>query len=147
MIECKFHNQLGIYTDTKDVLYIWACWLDLKEGAKTRKCPEFTRPVLVSNTKFSEHAKKYATCQNFSLIGWAYPEEKHLQYFIEQNKLYPITVLRRLEKYSQEKLLRHGIITCDDLIKADPRQIQREIGLDQRKISMLQSEARQLLFS
>jgi len=145
MIECKFHNQFGLYTDIKDVLYIWARWLDLKDGTKLKKCPDFTQPILFSNTKFSDQAKKYAQCKNFSLVGWAYPEEKNLQYFIEQNKLYPITVLRRLEKYYQEKLLKHGIITCDELVKVDPRQVQREIGLDPRKISMLQDEARQLL--
>jgi Holliday junction resolvase len=145
MIECKFHNQFGIYTDIKDALYSWARWLDLKAGSVSGKCPKFTQPVLVSNTKFSEQVKKYATCKNFPLIGWSYPEDKNLQYFIEQNKLYPITVLRRLDKYHQEKLLKYGIITCLDLIKVEARQVQREIGLDPRKISMLQSEANLIL--
>lgn len=145
MIECKFHNQSGIYTDIKDVLYIWARWLDLKEGAALGKCPNFTQPVLVSNTKFSEQAKEYALCKNFPLIGWAYPAEKNLQYFIEQNKLYPITILRRLDKYYQEKLLKNNIISCLDLIKIEPKKFQRETGLDSRKISILQSEMRQLI--
>jgi len=140
MIECKFHHQAGIYTGIKETLYVWARWLDLKEGGAN-----FTQPVLVSNTKFSDSAKKYGVCKNFSLIGWAYPKEKNLQYFIEKNKLYPITVLRRLEKFYEEKLLRSGIISCQDLIQADPKKLQKEIGLDLRKISLCQNEARQLL--
>lgn len=141
MIECKFHRQPGIYTGIKDALYVWARWLDLKDGAKEGKCLEFTQPVLVSNTKFSQEAQKYAHCKNFSLIGWAYPEEKNLQYFIEKHKLYPITVLRRLEKHYQEKLLAHNIISCLDLVKIDPKKIQKETGLDSGKISLLQKEA------
>jgi len=140
MIECKFHHQYGIYTGVKDVLYVWARWLDLKEE-KT----DFTQPVLVSNTKFSDDGIKYAQCKNFLLIGWSYPEEKNLQYFIEKNKLYPITVLRRLEKYYQEKLLKFGIITCQDLIRIEPKQLQKETGLDSRKISLLQNEADAIL--
>lgn len=145
MIECKFHNQIGIYIGVKDTLYVWARWLDLRDGAKEKKCPEFTQPFLVSNTKFSEDAQKYAACKNLSLIGWAYPAEKNLQYFIEKYKLYPITVLRRLEKYYEEKLLRHKIITCQDLIKIDPKKLQRETGLDPRKIILLKNEAKQLI--
>jgi len=140
MIECKFHNQYGIYTGVKDVLYVWARWLDLKEG-KT----DFTQPVLVSNTKFSDDAIKYARCKNFLLIGWSYPEEKNLQYFIEKNKLYPITVLRRLEKKYEERLLKEGIITCQDLLKIEPRSFQAKTGLDSRKISLLQNEANLIL--
>lgn len=140
MIECKFHNQYGIYVGLKDVLYVWARWLDLKEANAG-----FTQPVLVSNTKFSERAKNYALCKNFPLIGWSYPEEKNLQYFIEKNKLYPITVLRRIEKYYQEKLLSEGIITCQDLLKIEPRNFQAKTGLDSRKISILQNEATSLL--
>lgn len=139
MIECKFHNQYGIYTEIKDILYVWARFLDLKDAGHN-----FTQPVLVSNTKFSESAKKYASCKNFSLIGWAYPEEKNLQYFIEKNKLYPITVLRRLEKYYQEKLLKYNIVSCQDLIKVEPKKLQKEIGLDPRKINLLQSEAKSI---
>ncbi len=140
MIECKFHNQYGIYTGVKDVLYVWARWLDLKEAKAG-----FTQPILVSNTKFSESAQKYARCKNFSLIGWSYPEEKNLQYFIEKNKLYPITVLRRLEKYYQEKLLKHGLITCQDLLEIEPRSFQSKTGLDSKKISILQNEASAIL--
>ncbi len=145
MIECKFHNQAGIYSDIKDVLYIWSRWLDLKDGSREGKCPKFTQPILVSNTKFSEQAKKYGLCKNFPLIGWAYPEERNLQYYIETNKLYPITILRRLEPYTKEKLLKHGVIFCQDLIKIDPRQLQRETGLDSKKMSILQEEAKQLV--
>lgn len=141
MIECKFHHLPGIYTELKDVLYIWARWLDLKEAG----C-EFTSPVLISNTKFSESAKQYALCKNFSLIGWSYPEEKNLQYFIEKHKIYPITVLRHLEKNYQEKLLRYGIISCRDLLEIEARKLQKETGLDSRKLSILQNEARQLIF-
>ncbi|MCX7779048.1 MAG: ATP cone domain-containing protein [Patescibacteria group bacterium] len=140
MIECKFHHQPGLYTELKDVLYVWARFLDLKEGG----C-DFTQPVLVSNTKFSESVKKYALCKNFPLIGWSYPEEKNLQYFIEKYQLYPITVLRRLEKYYQEKLLRYGIVSCQDLLKIEPRKLQRETGLDVKKINILRSEVLSLI--
>lgn len=141
-IECKFHRAAGFYTDIKDVLYTWARFIDLKEGEVGG---QLERIQLVSNTKFSEQAKQFADCRQIDLLGWAYPLENSLQKIIEEKKLYPITILRSIEKKFEERLIKEGIIVCQDLVQLEPRKFQAETGLDSRKISILQKEAKQFL--
>jgi len=137
-VECKFHHVPGCYTEIRDVLYTWARFIDLKEGGLPF---ELSNVWLVSNTKFSEQTKQYAACRGINLLGWAYPGEKSLQRIIEEKYLYPITVLRTLEKKFEDRLITEGIITCQDLLKLEPRTFQGKTGLDARKISILQKEA------
>jgi len=137
MVECKFHHAPGFYTEIKDVLYTWARLVDLQESSLPFKIDGVW---LVSNTKFSEQTKQYAQCRGIHLLGWAYPGERSLQYLIESKKLYPITVLKTLEKKFEDCLIKEGIITCQELLKIEPRTFQGKTGLDARKISILQSE-------
>lgn len=141
-VECKFHHAPGIYTEIKDALYSWARFIDLREGGLPF---ELSNVWLVSNTKFSEQTKQYAACRGINLLGWAYPEERSLQRIIEEKHLYPITVLRSLEKRYEERLIQEEIITCHDLLKIEPRSFQGKTGLDARKISILQKEAQELI--
>lgn len=138
IVECKFHHAPGIYTEVKDVLYSWARFVDLKESSQPFNLENIW---LVSNTKFSEQTKQYAQCRDIHLLGWDCPEERSLQRIIEEKYLYPITVLRTLEKKFEDRLISEGIITCQDLLKIEPRSFQAKTGLDARKISILQKEA------
>ncbi len=87
MAEAKFHNELGIKSDLKVVLYIKARFDDLKEnvfnyGDKDRK---LTDGWLITNTKFSSTAIHYGVCQGLTMIGWNYPEKGNLQDMIESS--------------------------------------------------------------
>lgn len=148
LVECKFHHLPGISSELKDVLCLWARFLDLKEGVKIGKCPNFSHPYLITNTKFSQSAIQYAQCQQIKLLGWSWPSEKeNLQYFIEKEKLYPLTILRRLEKKYQEKLLHQGFIFCQDLLSYKSQEIQKITNLDARKLKGLIHEAKSLIMS
>jgi len=87
MAEAKFHNELGIKSDLKVVLYVKARFDDLKEssfnfGGKERK---LTEGWLITNTKFSSTAIHYGACQKLTMIGWNYPEHGNLQDMIESS--------------------------------------------------------------
>ena len=87
MAEAKFHNELGIKSDLKVVLYVKARFDDLKEnvfnyGNKNRK---LTDGWLITNTKFSSTAIHYGVCQKLTMIGWNYPEHGNLQDMIESS--------------------------------------------------------------
>ncbi|MFN3301756.1 MAG: ATP cone domain-containing protein [Patescibacteria group bacterium] len=137
--ECKFHHLYGIYTEIKDALYTWARFIDLREGGIP-----ISSVWLISNTKFSDQVKEYALCRKMNLLGWGYPL-RSLERIIEEKKLYPITVLRRIEKKFENRLLAENIITCRDLLEIKPREFQAKTGLDSRKLSILQSEASMLI--
>lgn len=87
MAEAKFHNELGIKSDLKVVLYVKARFDDLREsvfnfGGKDRK---LTEGWLITNTKFSSTAIHYGVCQKLIMIGWNYPEHGNLQDMIESS--------------------------------------------------------------
>jgi len=145
MIESKYHNTPGIFTGLKVALYTWARFADLLEGARMGKCRKFSEAWLVSNTKFSERAITYATCKNLRLIGWSYPHDGSLKKLIEDKNLYPITVLRTLDRESQEKFARVGLMLAEDLVEKSPAELQRQTGISTRKIKTMADEARAVL--
>jgi hypothetical protein len=120
VIECKYHNSPGIYTGVKDILYTYARFLDLKDGYKDGKCENFSNVWLASNTKFSTDVLTYATRKNIKLLGWGYPPRESLQKLIEKHKLYPITMLRSVNKETMKELLSYNIIVINDIISKKP---------------------------
>ncbi len=145
-IEAKYHNAPGIFTGAKDALYIYARFLDLKEGAKMGRCPAFTEVWLATNTKFSMDAIEYGTCKGMKLLGWNFPSPKEgLQAMIENKKLYPITVLRTLDRDSLNKLSETGLMLCKDLVEKSPAEVSASSGVSERKVRALAQEAKAVL--
>jgi hypothetical protein len=129
MVEAKFHNELGIKSDVKVALYMKARFDDLKEnvfnyGGVDRKVTECW---LITNTKFSSTAIHYGICKNLTMIGWNYPEKGNLQDLIEENKLYPITVLSSLSDSNKKLILKSGSVLCASFLK-EPNLFQKILG-------------------
>lgn len=141
MIEAKFHNELGMKSDLKTVLYVNSRWADLanKEfsgfGDKARKLDE---GWLITNTKFSEQAIKYALCRNMKLVGWNYPREGSLQDMIEESGLHPITVLDSISQKEKSILMEAGVITCKQAI--ENQDIVLQSGVHKEKIEKMIAE-------
>lgn len=136
MIECKFHNSLGIYTGIKESLYTHARFLDLKE--------KFDKEMLVCNTKVSYEAITYGTCVGQEILSWRYPAGKGLEKIIEDKGLYPITILglnrKELEMFSQNNLM-----LAKDLFNIDSHQLSQRISIPTRRMEILQNLARQII--
>lgn len=152
MIECKYHNASGIFSGVKDVLYTYARFEDLKQGAKFSKM-NFTQCWLVSNTKFSSDVITYANCKNIILIGWKYPEKvdsrdknaiPSLKMMLDEKKLYPITALRTIDRSSQERLAAAGLMFCRDLTRTKIEKLEADTGISRRKLKELIAEAEAL---
>jgi HJR/Mrr/RecB family endonuclease len=67
LVEVKHHQNPHRDSGLIVVLALWARLEDLKE-----KGEDFDQAWLFTNTKFSNHAKKYAQCKNIRLTGWRY---------------------------------------------------------------------------
>lgn len=141
MVESKFHNQQGIKTDLKVVLYVKARFDDLSEQlfdyGKKRSLDE---GWLVTNTKFTTHAIQYANCANVRLLGWNYPERGNLQDLIVEYGLHPITCLSGLSHSDQTTLLSKDIVLCKDVI--GKREQIEELGIHGNAYEQLAEEAR-----
>lgn len=138
LTEAKFHNQLGVKTDTKVALYVKARFDDLRNqefeiDGKKRK---MTRGILVTNTKFTENAVKYGRCVNtFDMISWSYPEKGNLYDLIAETGLHPITVVPQLSKHDKQELLNQGITNCKSL--KDHSESMKKIGITPEKIDAI----------
>jgi hypothetical protein len=140
MVEAKFHNELGIKSDLKIVLYIQARWEDLmnqefSEFGSKRKLDE---GWLITNTKFSESAIKYAKCKNMKLIGWNYPAKGNLQDLIEEAHLHPITCLESITPSDEKLLMQAGIVLCKQA--KENIDIVKQAGLSDQKIARMLEE-------
>jgi Holliday junction resolvase len=144
MIECKYHNLPGIYTGLREVLYTYARFLDLKSGAKEGMCCDFDQPWLVCNTRFSEDAVQYSKCVGLNIVGWDYPRHSGLRDLMERNKLYPITMIRKLDRFSQEKLAASGLVLIKDLTEISIKELHKMTKIPVKKLKTIINEAERI---
>lgn len=138
-IEAKFHNDPGGKTDIKDALYVHARYEDL------RNTPEASSRVdegwLVTNTRFTRNAIRYAQCSGLSLIGWDYPRHRNLLTLIEEARVHPLTCLTTLSESEKRRFLDQRIVLCRDVGTA---HLLKEFGVKPERVDGVIQEARQL---
>ncbi len=115
--EAKFHAKPSIKSDLHVALYSYARMLDLSEQ---RICSAdicgIKNLYLITNTKFTSAAVRYANCTGVTLLGWDYPKKGNLYDLIQKHKLYPITVLQTLSASEKRRFLDEKVITCEEFI-------------------------------
>ena len=146
LLECKYHNHRGTYSDIKTALYVHARFVDIEKAY--RKQPgekDHYQGWLVTNTKATQDAVKYASCVKMKIMAWQYPEDRNLQYYIENKKLYPISILPSINKNHQEKLFESGIILIQELIAMDAEEIMKQLSIDCTKTAEILNEIELLI--
>lgn len=137
--EAKFHMRPGIKSDLQVAMYSYARYLDLQS---TRICKGDSCGIIslyvITNTKFTEAATKYANCTGIKLLSWDQPKGESLHTKIEKYGVYPITVLSKLASGQKQQLLNMGVILCSDIAK-NPQFLQ-QIGLSSQKIDAVLHE-------
>lgn len=138
-VEAKFHNDVGGRTEIKDALYVYARYEDLK------KAPIASSRVdegwLVTNTRFTRNAIRYAQCSNLTLIGWDYPRTRGLQTLITEARVHPLTCLTTLTEGEKKRLLDRRIVLCKSV---QAEHVLKEFGVKPARIPQVIDEARQL---
>ncbi|MCL4418273.1 MAG: restriction endonuclease [Actinobacteria bacterium] len=147
MIECKYHNEPGTRSDVKIALYIYARFLDVERAWKLKEGHEsmFHQAWLVTNTKCTSDAIRYASCMNMRIIAWNYPKEGSLEYLIENKYLYPITILPALQTIDIVKLNSSGVLLAKELQKYSQDDLTKILSTSQ-SISQRIFEEVNLLF-
>jgi len=143
LAEVKFHNSLTIKTDTKTALYVKARWDDMKEQIiRLEKGIEMspTREILITNTKFTNTAEKYALCNQMGMISWDYPKKGNLYDLINETQLHPITTLSSLTNHQKKLLIQNDVITANQVYK-NPELI-RKVGLSGNRARKIFQEAK-----
>jgi hypothetical protein len=140
MTEVKFHHEPGLKSDLKVVLYVKARFEDLATqtfsyGGVTQK---LTEGMLITNTKFTVTAIKYARCQNLNIVGWNYPLDGNLQEMIVSAGLHPITCLHTLSDHDKKSLIEKNIVLCKTIVN-NP-SVLKEIGLNESNSEIILEE-------
>lgn len=138
-IEAKFHNDRAGKTDIKDALYVHARYEDLALSPDRREV--IHEGWLVTNTRFTHNAIRYAHCSNLTLLGWDYPKRNNLFDLIEEAKVHPLTCLTTLSESEKRRFLESKIVLCRDI---QVPHLLRDYGVRPDHVPQVLTEARQL---
>lgn len=138
MVECKRHVNPHRFCGLGVILQVQARLEDLNDGFREgkNKC-RFGQAWVFNNTKFSEHAKKYAEAKNILLSGWGYKGNIALEKMADKERIYPVTLLKA-DDSTQKQLLRQKIITVEDVLK-------EKIKMPKSVVDELRKQARIIL--
>lgn len=145
MAECKFHQSEGIKSDVKISLYVHSRFQDI--GNKLQEDPAFRgirfQPMLITNTRFTDDAIQFGECSGLRLLSWDYPEGNGLKDRIDRLHLYPVTVLKSLNRQETIALMEKGTVLCKDI--AEHPELLANLGLPQKRINNVIHEAEALM--
>ncbi len=139
MVECKYYIYPGNYAGTKEAMYTYARFLD----TNSRK-HNFDVPWLATNTKCSWSALEYAKGVGIKITSWKTPPKENLQKLIGAKKLYPITILRTVNKFVKQRLFYSGITMVKTLVKTDLATLKRRTRLKEPELKKIIQEAKQI---
>jgi Holliday junction resolvase-like predicted endonuclease len=100
------------------------------------------RAMIVTNTRYSEHAVEYGTCKNILLIGWSSPQTLGLREIIEKSNLYPLSCLRGLSHDDRTRFVNSGILLLKQLLEQDRSSIAAKTGLPYEVVVEVTKKAR-----
>jgi len=143
MIENKYHNHLGNHTDLKVAMYTYARFLDLKNNKKNR----FDKAWLVTNTKCTPHAVKYAGGVGLKITGWDYAisNDKNLQELVEGKKLYPVTIFASINDKIKQKLFEAKIVMAKDLTNLSIDELIERTGIRKKILKEVINESKKII--
>ncbi len=144
MVEAKLHHD-PIYVGVKDTMAIWSRFLDLVDAGHVGKAPHLDEVWIVTNGKFSNDSLKFGHCKNMILLGWNHPKERPLPRWIDDERLYPITILTGLSNEEQRKMIEANIFLVSQLVTHKTQDLAHLLGIPESRIANLMQIAEGLL--
>jgi hypothetical protein len=101
--------------------------------------------LLVTNTKFSDQAIRYAEAQDdMRLLGWRYPDDAGLEKEIERLETWPITFLE-LKNWELSNALDNRLVLLEDVASRDVDDIEQKLDVPNERADELRRSAHDLL--
>jgi hypothetical protein len=138
MIECKYHNHSGTLTRLHPAMYTYARFLDLKKY-------DFDNPWLVTNTKCSVDARRYASGVGLKITSWKNPRGEGLQDLIEKKKLYPITILKLVSEDVKHRLYEMKILVAKDLLNFSVDDLVEKLQISRKDVLRILEEINEII--
>ncbi len=146
--ECKYRNLFGDRVHSSDALTNYARFLDILNGSHFRAKKyknSAIKTMMVTNTKFTNRALDYLYCMKVNFLGWKCPPKEGLEYLIEKEKLYPITILPSLKGRLKEIFVSEKIMLAKDALKINPQRFAKKFRISAQRFYPLIKEAKILL--
>ncbi len=144
-VEAKHHVNYHTPTGLDESRIARAILEDVTEGFQCGSCDlKIDRAMIVTNTRYSEHARRYGKCRSILQIGWNSPADLSLQSMIEENNLYPISCLRGLKRATKTKLVNSGIVLMKQLLEEKPATLVRKTGIPKETLKQIIAKAETL---
>jgi len=143
--ECKYHNEVGTRVNINVILENYASFIDLNKGkfAESYKSKGYhVRKMVITNTKFTSKAVDFANCYGLDLLGWKYPKDKSLSFYIEEQKLYPVTILPSCDPMTLKIIYDKDILFAKELLKPSVDNLFKDQNGFEKKLQQLVKEAR-----
>lgn len=136
--ECKFHQYSWKRNDIKVVLYSYARFLDITQDDTnlTQNDVNQVVPMVITNTRFTSAAIKYANCYKINLLAWDYPQE-NISCLIDNKKSYPLTIFDFLPLKTLQNFFNYDIVLIQDVIKKEKSYLKKISGLSDKEINKL----------
>jgi ATP cone domain/Restriction endonuclease len=142
-VEAKHHLSYHALTGLDESRIARAIIEDLTDNyAQNETGIKIDRAMIVTNTRYSDHAVIYGSCRGILQVGWASPEGFGLRDIVEKHKLYPLSCLRGVSTETRLRFVEEGIVLIKQLLEQDSSYLERKIGLPQQTILSLIEKAR-----
>jgi hypothetical protein len=141
-VEAKHHLNYHAPTGLDESRIARALLEDVSEGFQMGNMDfRVDKAMIVTNTRYSEHAIRYGLCRDIMQVGWNYPINQGLEKMIEEKNLHPISCLRGLRPEDRLKLVDSGLVLIRQLIAEDAWALARKTGLRQETIGEILEKA------
>lgn len=142
-VEAKHHVSYHTPTGLDESRIARAILEDVTEGFELgRSSLRIDRAMIVTNTRYSEHAMRYGECRNILQIGWRSPGNLSLQNLIEEKNLYPLSCLRGLKKENRTKLADSGVVLIEQLYEGELSWLVRRTGIPRKTLDQIIKKAK-----
>jgi hypothetical protein len=142
-VEAKHHINYHSLTGLDESRIARAILEDVTEGFELGKSNlRIDRAMIVTNTRYTEHAIRYGKCRGILQIGWSSPANLSLQNMIEEKNLYPLSCLRGLKGETKTKLVNSGIVLMKQLFEEEPSTLARKTGVQKETLKQIIEKAR-----
>jgi hypothetical protein len=148
--ECKYRNSQGDKVDVNVCLKEFALLNDVRNGGHFSKDASISsvQSLIITNTKFTDQAIKYAECEGIYLLGWRYPLDGGLEKIIDERGLYPITILPSFKNHLMDYFAEKDMMLAKDVLDIqDIAKFSETAKIPARQIESLCKEAKILLES
>jgi hypothetical protein len=142
-VEAKHHVSYHTPTGLDESRIARAILEDVTEGFELgRSSLRIDRAMIVTNTRYSEHAMRYGECRNILQIGWSSPANLSLQNLIKEKNLYPLSCLRGLKNENRTKLVNSGVVLMEQLFEEELSSLARRTGIYKETLNQIIEKAK-----